>query len=184
MRKTLTRFLLIWSVLLLSWCVKKYTTEIEFDQFVLKVTSENAALEEITGEKKAIFENDKNLYKIYTIMNKSWFSDSILISKEEKNTQILIERIMQINIKQLENKLKWFEAESVSKIDINCGENKITWYLQAFSIDSITPKNMIYTNQYYFEYKWYMYIISASTENSSNHDKFKKWIKNIKCTTF
>jgi hypothetical protein len=35
------------------------------------VTTENTKLEEITEDEKAIFENEENLYKIYTIMNKS-----------------------------------------------------------------------------------------------------------------
>jgi hypothetical protein len=138
-------------------------------------------LEEITEDEKAIFENEENLYKIYTIMNKSWFSDSFLISKEQTDTQIPLERLMQINIKKLETRLQWFKASSSSQIDIECWESTMTWYLQSFTFDSMTPKAKIYMNQYFFKDKNYLYIISSSTENSTNNKGFKTWIKNIQC---
>jgi len=36
-------------------------------------------------------------------------------------------------------------------------------------------------NQYFFKDQGYLYIISSSTEDSTNNKGFKTWIKNIQC---
>lgn len=181
MRKIITALLMMGSAMAMSGCVKTYTNEVTFDQFTFKVTTENAALQEIQDEQKAMFANEENLYKMYTITNKSWFSDSLLIHKEQITTQIPLERLMQINIKKLENRLKWFKSSDQSRVDIKCGENTWEWYVQAVSSDSIMPKKTMLLNQYFFKDKDTLYIISSATENSSNNKSFRKGMTNITC---
>jgi len=180
-KKIITISILIGAAIGINWCTKKYTSEIIFDQFTFNVTTENTALEEINEEQKTIFAKEENLYKIYTIMNKSWFSDSLLIYKEKTSTQIPVERLMQLNIKKIENRLQWFKKSTQSKIDIKCWTKTITWYIQSISFNWTTSKSKIYINQYFFKDWDYLYILSSSTENSTNSKGTRKWFTSIQC---
>jgi len=181
MKKIVMVSLLVGGMIVLNWCAKKYTTEVSFDQFTFKVTTQNMALVGITEEEKVIFENEENLYRVYTIMNKGWYSDSLLISKEQISTEIPLDRLVQLNIKKLETRLQWFKASASSQIDVKCWKDTMTWHLQSFTFDGATPKEKIYMNQYFFKDQGYLYIISSSTEDSTNNKGFKTWIKNIQC---
>jgi len=184
MKKTITILTCIASIAIFTWCATKYTTEINFDQFSFNVATTEIKLQEITEEQKSLFAKEENIYKVYTMTNKSWFSDSIVVYKEPLATQIPLERLMQINIKKTENRLNGFGSSSSSQIDTKCENDTImTWYLASFKFDSITPKEKVYINQYFFTNSGYMYIISSSTESSTNNDAFKKWLKNIQCKT-
>ena len=88
---------------------------------------------------------------------------------------------MQLNIKKSENRLKGFNAGTQSQIDVKCEKNAMTWYLQSFTFDSVTPDKKIYMNQYFFEDQDYLYIISSATENSTNNKGFRKWLASIQC---
>jgi len=182
MKKTIVILLAIGCMIALSWCAKKYTTEIAFDQFDFEVKTLNTGLEAATEEQKTIFADEENLYKVYMMTNTSGYSDSILISKENSSTQIPLERVMQLNMNKLSNRLQWFKTSAPSQIDIECWEDILTWYLQSFTFNGITPKTKISMNQYFFKDQDRLYIISSSTENSSDSKGFKTGIKDITCT--
>jgi hypothetical protein len=179
MKKYILITLLVILVVWLQGCGKKNETNIYFDEFVYTAETESV-LNKI--------ENTENLWEnlsiqvIYTQEWQSGFMDSIIINKELQNNTITLKKLTDINIQKSAKRLQWFEVDEVDVFGIECNNEIIEAYKYSFLFDSITPKEIIYSNQVFFIYRDNLYSISTATEDKWENKNLEASLKNINCT--
>jgi hypothetical protein len=174
MKKYILFIIILSALTLIWWCNKPIISNISFDDFDLVLNSKKLTYKEINTN------ISWDIYKTY-IADNSWFTNSIVISKQEYNSIVPLDKIRQINIQKNKNRLQWSESSYSQILSLTCRKQIISWYLEWFYFDSINNEQTIYTNQLYIKNNSFLYIISTTSENSSQHKELKKMLKTITC---
>lgn len=165
-------FLLLALPLIISWCAKSTESKISFDGYSLSIKSSTATYEETPSE---------NAYKVFVSKNDTWFTNSIIITKNNWDTKIPLSTIVEINIKKIEKKFKWFSSTDSTTLKFSCKERNIDGFLESLNVDSIDQNKTMFINQLFFMDWWYLYTLSTSTEKKAENKELKNGIKTIQC---
>ncbi len=174
MKKYTIIILTIFCVLLLSWCGKKTTQNIDFERYTI-VLKTKYQYQEI---KNTTTNEELNTIKQFIQTNTSWFIGSILIGKNEVNTWIDLKKIWEKNKKIILKNIPWTK-ESSKNFSFTCSWEKLSGILQKFSTK--WTKTTKYLNQIFFIQDNEIYWISTMTEDKKENSNFKNIYKTIEC---
>lgn len=162
------------STIYITWCSQTYTSQITFDKYSITLNTTSTGFYEIQNK------NNLNEEKIFVPYNTTWFIDSVLI-RRDKDSGISLEKLADMNQEKDKRKLPGFSKKGAEERSFMCGQQEISWYEIAYTIDAITPGETMYFNQYFFKAQDNIYSISTSTQEKSKNKQFNNAIKSLQC---
>jgi hypothetical protein len=160
-------------LIITSWCSKKINQNVIFEDYYITL--------ETKYHYQEIKNTENNSTKQLIQTNTTWFSSSIIISKNDILQNVEIKTFWDKNKESLIKKINWSKNKSDKKISFTCNNQKINWILQTFIIKE--NKNKQYLNQVFFIKESKIYWISTMTEDRKESKNLISSIKKINCTT-
>ena len=163
-------------MLLLTWCSKQNTTQIDFENLNFKLQS----------SKLYIVKNvNKNTYPWVSIYQENWwdtndkFINSLIITSQN-DPNIKIKDFVNKNIENLKASIWSIKIQPTKTLSFNCSWNKIIWIIKNFTITE--NKKDSYFSQFFFIDHDKRYVISFQSDNQNDNLDFKNSLNSLTCT--
>lgn len=179
MKKTL---FLIWisTLFVLTGCWSKSYFQLSFDQFNIKIYDNNKIYE--TNVSETDIEGMKILreMKEQTSIKDTGFINSLFVVQTSIISGTKLKELVDANSKQLQIKLLKYEVVENIEKNVQCDILQYTWYITAFSY--VLWQEKLYDAQYYLHNNDQLYVISLSSDNDDDINRFIKSIRTVTCT--
>jgi len=132
--------------------------------FSVYIAEESGFLEEIDGEE----------------LTKIPYYNSLLLSNISVPDWTKLQDFIDLNINKTSIALEKYNNSSQEEISFDCIGTEIVGILEEFQ-SSLVAKEILYFGQYFFIYKWEVYVFSFSSEIEDERDYFVSSLKTMKC---
>lgn len=117
--------------------------------------------------------------KEQTAKGETGFINSLIIIQTDTETWTDVDALATANIKKLQLKLLNYTTITSSSQKIKCDTIQYSWYVTTFSYQVDT--GVIYGGQYFLSDQDKLYLVSLSSDEEKDLQKFEKSIDTIAC---
>lgn len=169
-------------MIILTGCESKSSFPLTFWEFSLTFYDNQKQYIDVSPSVDIAGIDIRTIKKEQTTKWETGFINSLVIIETNTETWTDIEALANANTKKLQLKLLNYTSISNSSKKLECDIIQYSWYMTTFSYQVDT--GTIYGGQYFLSDQDTLYLVSLSSDEEKDIQKFAKSIDTIKCIIF